>query len=160
MRKILVGHDGSPASAAATRLAAEMARAYGARMVLFRAVPPLVFPGEIPPVMLADTTQQLVQRARAELELLAGRLRAGVRAVQVESLVLESEPAGAIARLAAEDAGVGLVAIGTTGKTAAKRFLLGSVAYRLVHLCPRPLAVAPAPPDADADVPAEEVTKP
>jgi nucleotide-binding universal stress UspA family protein len=160
MRKVLVGHDGSPASAAATSLAAELARAYGARMVMFRAVPPVVFPAEIPPAMLSETTRQLLQSARTELEALAGRLRTGAGAVDVEILVLESEPAGAIARLAAEDAEVGLVAIGTTGKTRAERFLLGSVAYRLVHLCSRPLLVSPAPPGAGPDVAPEEIARP
>jgi universal stress protein A len=157
MEKILVGHDGSTASAAATRLAAEMARAYGARLVLFRAVPPLVFPAELPPALLVDTTQQLLGRARAELEALAGRVRAGMGAVQVESLVLETEPAGAIARLAAEDPGIGLVAVGSTGKTRAERVLLGSVAYRLAHLCPKPLLVAPEPHAAAGEgAPAQE----
>src|SRR5688572_19541804 len=123
MEKILVGHDGSPAADAATRLALEMARAYGAWVVLFRAVPPLVFPAELPPTLLTETSQQVLKRARADVEALAGRIRAGAGAIPVEPMVLETEPAGAISRLAAEDEGIGLVAIGATGRTAAERFL-------------------------------------
>lgn len=161
MDKILVGHDGSPAATAATRLAVELARASGARLVLFRAVPPMVFPAELPPTLLTETTQQLLKQVRTDLEALAERIRTGAGgAVQVEILAVESEPAGAIARLAAEDAGIGLVAIGATGRSATERFLLGSVAYRLAHLCPRPLLVAPVPREAGQAAPGADVTQP
>ncbi|MBM4379962.1 MAG: universal stress protein [Deltaproteobacteria bacterium] len=43
---------------------------------------------------------------------------------------------------AAQEKGASLVVVGTTGRGAAGRLLLGSVADRVVHLAPLPVLVA------------------
>jgi nucleotide-binding universal stress UspA family protein len=80
-----------------------------------------------------------LDRAGRELD------RAGVpgRCRYVEARRLEPI-AEVLARLAAS-AGIDLVVVGTHGRGAVGRVLLGSVARRLVHVCRKPLIVVPAP---------------
>lgn len=95
-----------------------------------------------------QVASSLVERTRAKLEEKAGAIRA--RGVECRVRALEGlSPARVILELAAEES-VDLIAIATHGRGGLKRFLLGSVAERVVREAPCPVLVlrakAPAAP--------------
>lgn len=136
MENVLVGVDGSEASTKAARQAAALARAFGASLTVLNVVSPVVLPG--------DASWAPVERLQeAELE----RGQSIVRDVQAElgqpktrELVKVGSPAETIVEVAGSLPDC-LVVLGSTGKGAVKRLLLGSVVDRVVHLSPGPVLV-------------------
>ena len=100
------------------------------------------------------------ERLREEMETaLVERGHEVVAAVQaatdreVEPAIREGQPAQTIDRYARE-IGADLVAIGTRGRHGENRFLVGSVAERVVRTCPVPvLTVRQLAADEDTDIP-------
>jgi len=140
MQSILVGHDGSPPSEQATAYAAELARAYGARLVLLRAVRPTVIAGDMSGQLVADLTAR-------EVEIARGQVAEAVRAVRqtgtaAEPMVLEGESASVLSEFAREHPEAGLIVVGAHGKSAVQRAVLGSTTFRLMHLSPVPVLVS------------------
>jgi nucleotide-binding universal stress UspA family protein len=138
MKRILVGVDGSEASEGAARLAAEIALRFGARLTLAYVVPRLL----LPPDAYGLTNEEVEQehQAFAEKLLSTATTRLGEPGVEVDTLVLVGSPAESLAQTAgAPD--VGLVVVGSRGRGAVARMLLGSVTDRLVHVSPKPVLV-------------------
>ncbi|HTO76750.1 MAG TPA: universal stress protein [Thermoanaerobaculia bacterium] len=143
--KILAATDGSARALAAVRFAAWLGR-------VLRAEVEVVLVGDVASIeglsgaarrtMKADYRRWAMRAiGRAEGE----RVRTGVRGKcrYVEARRLEPI-AEAIAR-SASAARADLVVVGTHGRGAVGRALLGSVTRRLVHVCRRPLVVVPGP---------------
>ncbi len=135
MKKILVAVDGSSPSLLAARLAQELATATGATLTAAFCVAPLVMAGEIPFTMIGEVMDAEVARGREVLKEVAKEL--GV----VEPRLLEGSVAESLAEVAEHD-GFDLVVVGSRGRNAVARMLLGSVADRLVHICKKPVLVA------------------
>ena len=101
------------------------------------------------------------ERLREEMaDALVERGEEAVAAVQaatdreVETAIREGKPASTIDGYARK-VGADLVAMGTRGRHGENRFLVGSVAERVVRTCPLPvLTVRQLAADEDADVPA------
>jgi nucleotide-binding universal stress UspA family protein len=74
----------------------------------------------------------------------------------VTASVLAGEASAEIARFAREN-GVDLIVMGTHGRTGFRRFVLGSVAERVVRFAPCPVLVVRRKEARDADVVADEV---
>lgn len=136
MKKILAAVDGSPQSLNAARLGLELAKATGATLTLAYSTPPLALPGDVPFVVVNDVLRAELQRGKQILSDLKARLEA-----PVATLELEGPPAERIAEVAERD-GYDLVVVGTRGRNAVARVLLGSVADRLIHICHKPVLVA------------------
>jgi len=128
IRRILYASDFSRASRAAFAPAVALARANRAELTLVH-----VCSRAIPYVREAALREQLRAAMRAEARkqldaLLAGARKAGVRA---EALLLDGWPDEGILR-AARSRRADLLVIGTHGRRGHARFVLGSVAARVI----------------------------
>lgn len=144
-KRICCPIDFSDASRAAMETAAELARRFGAELVLLHAypVPGYTFPdGSVvasPRMMqeLADQAERHLGEWRADAERLVGAPR-----VSAEKAV--GEPAAEILSFAGQR-GVDLLVLGTHGRTGLQHALMGSVAERVVRRAHCPvLTVRPA----------------
>jgi nucleotide-binding universal stress UspA family protein len=136
MKRVLVGVDGSAASLKAARLGAEVAQRFGAHLVLAYVVPRMLLPPDAYGLTAADVEAE--HRAHAEEVLRAARETLGQPGVEVATEVRSGAPAEALAEAAAQ---ADLVVVGSHGKGAVARVLLGSTCDRLVHISPRPVLV-------------------
>ncbi|HWQ23751.1 MAG TPA: universal stress protein [Gaiellaceae bacterium] len=145
---IVVGVDGSAASRAALRWAAEEARLRGAALVALHAwtyvpPPPIGEPGMIP-IPAGDLAPQLEAErmaAQAELEAaLADAFPEGVPEL-VEPRLVEGDPAETLER---EGASADLVVVGSRGRSGLASVLLGSVTRHVVDHAPCPVVVVKA----------------
>jgi nucleotide-binding universal stress UspA family protein len=138
MKRILVAIDGSDASQRAARLAADIAARFGSRLTLVYVVPRLLLPPDVYGLTLADVERE--QRSHGEQLASEALAKLGEPGVETDTLVLSGAPAETLAEAAAAP-GVDLVVVGSRGRGAAARVLLGSVSDRLVHICPKPILV-------------------
>ena len=144
MKRILVGIDGSEPSNRAVELAAQLALPAKALVTVAHVVNPSTYPLQgypselINPVAEAELVRQGQRLGESLTASAAERLRA--LGVAAETQVLTGNPPLELAG-AAERGGYDIVAIGSTGKGAVKRMLLGSTSDRLVRLCTRPVLV-------------------
>jgi nucleotide-binding universal stress UspA family protein len=137
-RKILVAIElegWKPAMEVARRLAT----ALGAEMVLVHVIRPMVnvYP-DLPAELFRQAQQEVEKESRAALEPIAATTGARV-------LAREGEPVAEILAAVAAEAPEMLV-IGTHQRRGVARFLLGSVAERVLRQCPVPV-VTVAPPE-------------
>jgi nucleotide-binding universal stress UspA family protein len=122
--EILFPTDFSPASEAAGSIARAMALEAGARLHVLHVVPPVTDPSQLAE-QLARAGQRLAEGLRVETALrtgLAGRT---------------------IVHYARENA-IGLIVLGTHGRTGFSHAILGSVAETVVRLAPCPVLTVPA----------------
>jgi nucleotide-binding universal stress UspA family protein len=136
MKKLLVAVDGSEASIKGARTALTLAQQLGAEVQLVYVVPPLVMPGDAPWAPLEDIQTAETNRGEAILTQVIEKLGSP----QVRRLVKVGPPAETLAELAELEA-VDMVVVGSTGKGAVQRLLVGSTTDRLVHICRRPVLV-------------------
>jgi len=131
-KRICCPIDFSDASRAAMEVAADLARRFGAELVLFHAypVPGYTFPdGSV--VASPKMLQELADGAERHLE--AWRRDAEVAgASRVEAAKVAGEPAAEIVSFAREQ-GVDLLVLGTHGRTGLEHALMGSIAERVVR---------------------------
>ena len=151
MKTVLAGVDFSEHSELAAKQALGIARHVGARLVLAHAgTVPDAFEG-IPEAMAStadiyrDELNERLSADRDRLEELRQRLSG--QGAEVSHVVVEGFADTAIVE-AAEEFDAGLVVVGTQGLTGVRRFLLGSVAERVVRLCRRSVLVARSMPAA------------
>ncbi|HWG42712.1 MAG TPA: universal stress protein [Gemmataceae bacterium] len=136
---ILHPTDFSEHSEFAFRLACALARDYKARLVLLHVLPPpmVVYAGGPVPA----ETWPSVEEVRNKLRNMEGR----THHVRVESQVLEGDPVDMILR-AAKETHSDVIVMGTHGRGALARLLLGSVAEAVLRKAPCPVLTAkPAP---------------
>jgi nucleotide-binding universal stress UspA family protein len=132
-KRIFCPVDFSDASRAAMEVAADLARRFGAELLLLHAypIPGYTFPdGSVvasPKMMqdLADQAERHLQEWRVEAERLLGAPR-----VSAETAI--GEPATEIVQEAMRR-GVDLVVMGTHGRTGLEHALMGSIAERVVR---------------------------
>lgn len=128
--RYLVATDLSVASRAALAAATGLARRTGASVELFCAVP----------ATLVDEQRALVGRVRDGLGKLAERASQDGVAATFELRVTRDVPRAIATR--AEASAASLVAVGPSGVTGWKKFVLGSVTERMLRLAPSMLLVA------------------
>lgn len=139
---ILHPTDFSEPSEFAFRLACALARDYDARLVLLYVTPPpmVIYAGGPVPPDPGPNLEEAQQKLR-ELEGQAGHVR-------VESLAMEGDPVDMIVRAAAETHS-DLIVMGTHGRTALARLLLGSVAEAVLRKAPCPVLTVKVPKGAE-----------
>ncbi len=144
IKRILHATDFSPASRRAFDMARALARAFKAELIVLHAwerAVPIAGEGYIPPALVQDLWKSTREHAEKRLaRLLAGVRRDGVR---MRPSLVEGPPASAIVR-AARAQRAGLIVIGTHGRTGVRRFLLGSVAERVVRTATCPVLTVSA----------------
>lgn len=131
MKKILVAHDGSDAADKALLEAAGIAQKFGAGITVISAVPNLCFT-EIG--VDCDTVSKLY---RAEIEGVIERVKDLMqeKGIEAEAIILEGSPANIIVDHA-KGMGTDLIVVGSTGKQATERAVLGSVSSKIVAYAP------------------------
>jgi len=151
MSGILVGVDGSPESRNAVRTAAKMARGLRLKLHLVWVAPQVEAMGihDFPPAV-REWNRENEDRGRIMLrEVVDTELHPfGDPDVEGEPLIVAAPEIevmrGAAAEQLARRAGredIDFVVVGSRGRGAAARLLLGSVADRLAHLSPKPLVI-------------------
>ncbi len=139
MKKILVAMDGSDPALKAMGTAADLARGFNAKLTLaYARYFPMVYPLESAGPGVDAVEEE--ERKRARRMLGDATRRAGELGVASDSTLLVGSPAEAIADYANSQE-YDLVVVGSRGRGAVTRVLLGSVADRLVHICKRPVLV-------------------
>jgi nucleotide-binding universal stress UspA family protein len=138
MKRFLVAVDGSDASVKAVRTVLSLAEPLNVQVTLLYVVPPVVGAGgggwaPMDEIHAAEVTHG--QKVLAEVLATVGK-----SALNIETRAVVGPPVETIASVA-EDEAYDLVAVGSTGKGAVKRLLLGSTADRLVQLSTRPVLV-------------------
>ncbi len=133
-RTIVVGTDGSPTATEAVDQTGQLAKAVGAAVHVVTA-----YAGAVRPAELTDRAK--VGGAALEVaEAAARRLReAGVDEVSVHEY--DEDPAEALISTA-EQVGADLIVVGNKGVSGMRRFLLGSVALKVVQHAPCGVLVA------------------
>jgi nucleotide-binding universal stress UspA family protein len=146
---IVVGVDGSPASRAALRWAAEEARLRGARLVAVRAwsfVPPapMAEPGMVPmpAIDYAGTIEAERDAVESELDAVFAEAFPEGPPVTVERMLVEGG-AGDALEDAASDAD--LLVVGSRGRSGLAAALLGSVSKHVLQHAACPVVVVKAP---------------
>jgi nucleotide-binding universal stress UspA family protein len=143
MDKIVVGVDGSPASAAALRYALDEARTHGARLVVASAwhVPAQAYSGGVP-VPFPDISESLEKDSRATvvemLEGLEDEDEAEAEGVELDQVVREGQPAEVLLGLAAD---ADLIVVGSRGRGGFSGLLLGSVSQQVTHHAACPVTI-------------------
>lgn len=143
VRKILVATDFSEVADQAIDAAGVLAAKLGAQVLLVHARPAVADEafGDLPPEMRTYTRglrarlEQEAADAAEELERRAARLPAGVAA---KTAMLVGRIAEAVVREARQSK-VDLVVLGTHGRGAVGRAILGSVAHELLRTSPIPV---------------------
>ncbi len=157
---ILHPTDFSEHSEFAFRLACALARDYNARLILLHVISPAeaLYGGTLEPAergpgveevkeclremekshwRLPCPTNLLVEVAKEKLRQLEGQ----AHRVRVESRVLEGDPVDMILR-AAEETNSDVIVMGTHGRTALARLLMGSVAEAVLRKAPCPVLIS------------------
>jgi universal stress protein A len=147
IQRILVPVDFSEGSRAAIDLAQRFAETFLATIDLLHVwEPPPFLPGiEAMTVQIAPGQAMALTPAiefHAARDLNAQRLACAQRGLLVGSRLELGNPAKVIARLSSE---YDLVVMGTHGRTAVQRFLIGSVAERVVRTAKAPVLIVPLP---------------
>jgi nucleotide-binding universal stress UspA family protein len=155
IHSILVPLDGSELAEAVIPLATDLARSMGASVTLARIVP---FPGGIyvgspyTPLVAPDTFNEAMNAARTAARTYLFSIAEQVRRsdLSVEIVVRDGDPASHLLSLMDEEK-YDLVVAATHGRTGAKRWVLGSVAERLVESSHTPVLLARSRATAASD---------
>ncbi|MCS7058593.1 MAG: universal stress protein [Meiothermus sp.] len=142
--RILAPVDGSQVGRPAFELADELARALGAELLVLHVVPPLPTPvGEpwaargLPVFSWEEVRRALEAEGQAILE--AAKEQAQAPRVQTLLRKARGQRASEVIVEVAREEGVGLIVMGTHGRSGLERLLLGSVAEGVAHHAPVPL---------------------
>jgi nucleotide-binding universal stress UspA family protein len=130
-RRILVPHDFSIQSGEALRVAADLAVMHGGRLQVLHVISPPVSIGEITWVERGDLRMALRKRLQDEVDAILRR-----RKVKASVDVVVGDPATVIVGAAR---GADAIVMSTLGQTGIARWLVGSVAEKVVRLSPVPV---------------------
>ena len=126
--RILLPLDGSDTAERAVPHATRQAERFRAQLILLRAVEPILYARSLE--ALDDVVQQRLDWARDYLESVATEARE--RGIPVKTVVMEEAPHVAITQYA-ETNQVDLIVLSSRGLTGPSRWLMGSVADRVVR---------------------------
>jgi nucleotide-binding universal stress UspA family protein len=149
-KRVLVPLDGSRDGARAVEYAAEVAKRFGAEVVLLRVVPPGKLPAmglsgatapETVQIMVEQSEEQERQDKAAARRYLAGQRTAVEAAGAAVSAMVEVGDPAAVILTAARQEKADLIVMTTRGRSGVKRAFLGSVADAVVRGTKLPVLV-------------------
>ena len=140
MGTIVVGCDGSAPAGRALALAGRAAERFEAPVHLVYVVAPVVMPVELTGFNVGQLLEEHSEWAGKLLAELRASLPAAV-AARCTTEVRHGSPADQLVA-AARERSAALLVVGTTGRGAAGRLLLGSVADRVLHSSDTPVLVS------------------
>jgi len=132
-QRLLVPLDGSLHAEQVLSVAAEVARASGGTIVMIRVVEPsqaTVTYGAMNPMITSDAIEHHLNHASAYLEHIS--LRSELAGITVDPRVALGHPATVLLS-ALDEFGIDLVIMSSQGHTGIKRWILGSIAEKIVH---------------------------
>ncbi len=138
MKNLLVAVDGSSASKHAADQAKTLALATGGRVTLVTVIEPFFMTMEMPGTLTAEVYASIDKAA--ELVIREAKDRLQTPDFPVGTLILRGDPGIAVCE-EAERGGYDLLVVGTRGRNAVARVLLGSVASRIVQHSKVPVLV-------------------
>lgn len=163
IERLLVPLDGSSISDHALDYAVELSKRMEAPMVLLTVVPPIPHPAfAVGPRNSYNEEEGMRQVFLQDSQHILEKATARLREVGLEPLkVLVVEPGrervGDVIVRAAEEEGVGLIVMGTHGRSGLDRLLLGSVAERVAHQAQVPVMLVREPRAKEFDAEVERV---
>ena len=135
-RNVVVGTDGSETAAAAVRHAAQLAKAFGARLTVVTAYAQTAGASADAADVPDELRWMVTDVNGAEERAGAGKaVAAEVGLDDVRTRVGKGDPAEMLIE-AAEDTGGDLIVVGSKGMASASRFVLGSVPNKVSHHAP------------------------
>ena len=143
-KKILLANDGSDASLHAARLALNLARVHGASLTVVTVVDPYPFIGigEVNPMgfdaymgAARELAQQAQQRVLELAQSLHGPQDLKLLAVEDVSVVEGIVKTG-------QETGADVIVIGSHGRNALSRLVMGNVAHKVVNHSPIPVLIS------------------
>jgi nucleotide-binding universal stress UspA family protein len=140
LKKILVPVDFSEHSAQALRVAADLSLKYGASITLLHVNDLVISLAPYPAL-----PPRIIETAAAEARTLLERTQAQAASLgvgKVDANLIDGQPFHEIVRFA-EQGDYDLIVMGTHGRSGFNRFLLGSVAERVVRRAGRPVLTVP-----------------
>lgn len=140
IKKILAAIDGSESAAQALQLACKVASKLKAELTVAYVAVPLAYGPELNAEVVATAHRE--ERRWGERVLRDAVTTACEAGVKVKSVVLDGGSAAQTIADFAVTNGYDLVVVGSRGRGAVSRVLLGSVSNRLVHICKTPVLVA------------------
>ena len=149
VRKLLVPTDFSEPSYRGVKAADELARHFGAELIMIHVVTTIQFvPPNGPPIpagqQLSTLLNELTEAAKRSIsQTIEEKISEGVAS---RSFVLIGGPAEEIVRMAVEEK-VDAIVIATHGLTGWRRFIFGSVAEKVVRLAECPVVTIPGGED-------------
>jgi nucleotide-binding universal stress UspA family protein len=145
-QKILVPLDGSSLAEVALPYVIRLAQAHGSELLFVRVVPQAVHPPPLYSAVDADVwlMRQTQQRQEVESYLDTITCRPEVAALNARRLVCESNNvADQLVEIIVQQS-VDMVVLASRGRSGVARWLLGSVAQRVLERSPVPVMVVPA----------------
>lgn len=151
--KIVVPLDGSELSEAILPAVARLAGPFDFRIELVRAIEPL--PAYAAAEISTARTEEMIALEESDAEQYLAKVAAPLEAkgLRVGRSIGRGLAVDVILRRA-EEAGTGLIAMSTHGRTGVGRLLVGSVAGRVLHASPVPVLLWKAPAAGRKDRPA------
>jgi nucleotide-binding universal stress UspA family protein len=141
IRRIVVGVDGSEASAAALKWAIRLAKAVASQVIAVYAVDvPAYFPEPYGPPVQFDTEWRAAIKSEFENKWCKPLKAAGVRF----RTVMEDGRAASVITAVADRETVDMVVVGRRGRSGVAELLLGSTSHELVLHSKRPVLVISA----------------
>jgi nucleotide-binding universal stress UspA family protein len=136
---IIVGYDGSDCAKAALTVAAEVAAAYGEKLIAAFGYDVNPLGGNVP-----EWARALREVATVRLEEAQAIVAQSAHEIELEAVIVERSPAEGLAELAKQrDARV--IVVGTRGESPFHAALVGSTPHKLLQLADRPVLVVPEP---------------
>ena len=133
MNKLLLPVDLPNIQLRVVHQAAFLARHFHSEIILLHVVTPLSYPAGVlesgHELMARDLQAEVIKRAQTDLDQ---SLQSELDAIAVKRLLLKGDPARAITQTA-RDQNVDMIVMSTHGRGAFYRFLLGSVAAKVLH---------------------------
>ncbi|MCX9012519.1 MAG: universal stress protein [Candidatus Methanoperedens sp.] len=137
-RKILIATDGSDYTKSAIEYAVELAKNTEAKLYAIYVIDTAAF-ASIPMDAAWESMYELLKQEGDEATAYVAD-KAQAEGLEVERYTVEGHPAEEIRKFAEENS-VDLIAMGTLGKSGLDRFLLGSVAEKVVRTSKIPVLV-------------------
>jgi nucleotide-binding universal stress UspA family protein len=138
-KKILVPLDGSETSEAILSEIEKLASAFGSSICLLHVVPTLIFPGAVESALQYETiAEALTNEGEAYLRTVEKRLKD--KGLTVESQLVHGNEAHVILEHS-DRKDIDLIAMSTHGRSGVSRWLLGSVAEKIIRHATKPIVL-------------------
>ena len=146
-KRILIATDGSKFGEKAAKVGIELAKLSGGKVIIVyvadisKYIPSagLISPfGGVSPDAIDDVVASI--REAGEKATLQVNELARASGITSERLIVEGNPPGEILRIA-EDEKIDVIVMGSIGKTGLEKFLMGSVAEKVVHNSKLPVLI-------------------